>query len=150
MAVQAKREISRLWDDITKSPYKTLFNASVSGPFLWERVQALRSIEAALQMATKKYAGRDALICIHGNRFIEWAAMHALSLKPGDKFSAAAGNVQQIVDRTVSNVTSAVRAGFPDSYPASLFKNLTKCRALAVAIQPPNTSNRESLLNKAQ
>lgn len=32
LAVQAKREIGKLWDDIEKPPYKILFNPSVSGP----------------------------------------------------------------------------------------------------------------------
>lgn len=30
-AVLAKREIGSLWDDITRIPYKALFNASTSG-----------------------------------------------------------------------------------------------------------------------
>ncbi len=30
-AVLAKREISRLWDDTTRTPYKALFNPTVSG-----------------------------------------------------------------------------------------------------------------------
>jgi hypothetical protein len=134
MAVQAKREIGRLWEDITKPPYKALFNPAVNGPNLWEAVQALRSIEAALQAATKKFSGRDALICIHGNRFIEWASMRTLELKPGDKYSAHASKVQSTVDDAVLKVIAAVKAQYPDSYPASLFKNLTKCRSLANAV----------------
>jgi hypothetical protein len=81
----------------------------------------------------KQHAGRDALICVHGNRFIEWAAMKALSIKPGDTFNAPDPTVQQIVDSAASNVIAAVRKNYPDSYPASLFKNLTKCRSLAKA-----------------
>src|SRR5207244_6746589 len=32
LAVQAKREISKLWEDIAKPPYKQLFNSGVPGP----------------------------------------------------------------------------------------------------------------------
>src|SRR5262249_18592298 len=39
MAVQAKREIGRLWEDISRAPYKALFNASLSGRKLWRVVQ---------------------------------------------------------------------------------------------------------------
>jgi len=133
MATQAKREIGKLWDDITKPPYKALFNAGINGPDLWQRVRALRAIEKELQLIMKKHAGRDALICVHGNRFIEWAAMKALSIKAGEAFSAPDQTVQQIVDSAASNVIAAVRKNYPDSYPASLFKNLTKCRSLAKA-----------------
>lgn len=80
MAVQAKREIGRLWDDIKKSPYTQLFNNSVNGPQIWEAVQTLRAIDAELQTEAKKYAGRDALVCVHGNRFIEWATFKKLGL----------------------------------------------------------------------
>jgi hypothetical protein len=100
---------------------------------LWQRVRALRAIEKELQIVMKQHAGRDALICVHGNRFIEWAAMKALSIKPGDTFNAPDPTVQQIVDSAASNVIAAVRKNYPDSYPASLFKNLTKCRSLAKA-----------------
>ena len=40
MAVQAKREISKLWEDITKAPYKLLFNSGVTGPSVWQMVHA--------------------------------------------------------------------------------------------------------------
>lgn len=130
MAVQAKREISKLWEDITKPPYKVLFNSGVNGPGLWARVQTLREIESALQLSSKKYSGRDSLICVHGNRFIEWAAMQALSQANG----SSPPNLQQIVDSTILKVIGAVRSSYADSYPASLFKNATKCRALAASI----------------
>jgi hypothetical protein len=90
-AVQAKREISRLWDDITKAPYRALFHSGVSGPDLWQKVLALRAVETALQSVSKKYSGREALICVHGNRFIAWPAMRALSLGAGEAFDAEKG-----------------------------------------------------------
>jgi len=130
MAVQAKREISKLWEDITKPPYKVLFNSGISGPSIWTRVQTLRGIESALQISSKKYSGRESLVCVHGNRFIEWAAMQALSQTSG----SSPLHVQQIVDSTIVQVIGAVKANFADSYPASLFKNATKCRALAANI----------------
>ncbi len=133
MATQAKREIGKLWDDITKLPYKALFNAGTSGPDLWQRVRALRAIEKELQTAMKKHSGRDALICVHGNRFIEWAAMKALSVKPGEVFDTPDETVQGIVGSAASAVIAAVKEKYPDSYPASLFKNLTKCRSLAMS-----------------
>jgi hypothetical protein len=54
MAVQAKREIGRLWEDISKAPYTQLFNGGVNGPHIWETVQTLRAVEAALQSEAKQ------------------------------------------------------------------------------------------------
>jgi hypothetical protein len=131
LAVQAKREIGKLWDDIGKAPYKQLFNAGLTGPALWELVQALRAVDAGLQLEAKSYVGRDALICIHGNRFIQWSILKALGMKQGDTFSSDASSVTSAVKSIVAGVIAEVKADFADSYPASLFKNLAKCRALA-------------------
>lgn len=134
MAVQAKREISRLWDDIAKPPYKTLFHAGVTGPALWDRVQALRRIDAAMQVASKHFIGRDALICVHGNRFIEWVVMQQLGLSDVNRFATLESSIPTRVQGAVERTISAVKAEFADSYPASLFKNLSKCRILATMI----------------
>ena len=87
MAVQAKREIGRLWEDISKAPYKQLFNNGVNGPHIWETVQTLRAIDVALRSEAQQFTGRDALICVHGNRFIQWATFKVLGLQPGFTFA---------------------------------------------------------------
>ena len=72
LVVQLKREIGRLWDDLTKAPYKELFNPSVPGLFVWRCVQVQRKIDAALERIVKRpeTLGRDFGIAIHGNRLV--------------------------------------------------------------------------------
>lgn len=130
LAVQAKREIGRLWEDISKAPYRSLFNAGMSGPVVWSVVQHMRLIDDALQTEAKKRSGRDALICTHGNRMIQWASYRRLE-GPAD-FSEAA--VKSVVAQVVGDVIAAVKATFPESYPASLFKNLAKCKLIATKL----------------
>jgi hypothetical protein len=101
------------------------------GPSVWESVQALRAVDGQLQLIAKKYDGRDALICVHGNRFIQWAVLRAFGMKTGDAFANVTDAVPSIVEATVVKVVTSVRTDYGDSYPASLFKNLAKCRALA-------------------
>lgn len=134
LAVQAKREISKLWEDLSKAPYKQLFNASVTGPAVWQAVQALRAVDQALGVEAKKYPGRDGLICIHGNRFIEWAALKKLDMMPFRPFSSILPSIPTVVESTVAKVIADVKSNFPESYPASLFKNLTKCKTLAAKL----------------
>lgn len=131
LAVQAKREIGRLWDDISKAPYKQLFSAGTAGPFVWEAVQALRAVDTSLQTEAKKYSGRDGLVCVHGNRFIQWAALRQLGIGPSESFASMSAKVPTVVQSTVAGVVAAVKTNYADSYPASLFKNLAKCRLLA-------------------
>lgn len=134
MAVQAKREISKLWDDIAKAPYTQLFNKGVTGPSVWQVVQALRAVDTQLQLEARKHSGRDALICVHGNRFIQWAVLRTLGFKVGDPFSNVAKSVPGVVEATVEKVIARVKTGYADSYPASLFKNLGKCKLLAAEV----------------
>lgn len=135
MSVQAKREISKLWEDIGKPPYRQLFNSGTMGPNVWETVKALRAVDLELQKVTKAYSGRDALVCVHGNRFIQWASLKALGFTATTPFADVDGNVSSAVASTVGNVVASVKAHYSDSYPASLFKNLGKCRALATKVQ---------------
>ncbi|WP_297479115.1 AIPR family protein [Ferrovum sp.] len=136
LAVQAKREIGKLWEDIAKVPYKQLFNAGVTGPAIWEMVKALRAVDKQLQIVAKNLTGRDALVCVHGNRFIQWAALRALGIKPGGDHYAdiTLDSVSSVVESTVKKVVDCVKEDYADSYPASLFKNLGKCRTLASKI----------------
>jgi hypothetical protein len=138
LAVQAKREISKLWEDISKAPYKQLFNSGIQGPFVWEVVQVLRAVDLSLQTLAKEFSGRDVLICVHGNRFIQWAALKALGVNSNNLFDNVAHTVPNVVKETIDKTIAAVATHYSDSYPASLFKNLKKCRVLAteIASQP--------------
>ena len=134
LAVQAKREIGRLWEDLSKAPYKQLFNGGVTGPAVWQAVQAMRAVDQALAAATKTYSGRDNLICVHGNRFIEWASLRTLGYVISQPFTKIEDEVWAAVQATIEKVIGLVKADFAESYPASLFKNLAKCKALAANI----------------
>jgi AIPR protein len=134
LAVQAKREIGKLWDDLSKAPYKQLFNPSVGGPSVWQAVRTLRAIQAHLQVESKLYSGRDGLVCVHGNRFIEWASMKALGVTPSSSFEAISSAIPTVVESVVTKVVAGVKADYADSYPASLFKNLGKCKAIAAKL----------------
>ena len=131
LAVQAKREISKLWEDLSKAPYKQLFNGGVAGPNVWHAVQALRAVDLTLSSESKKHTGRDSLICVHGNRFIEWVVLNALGLASGKPFAPVEGQIPALVETTIVKLLAAVKVDYADSYPASLFKNLGKCRVLA-------------------
>ena len=48
LAVQAKREIGRLWDDIGAEPYTILFNDRTSTTDLWKAVEIMRVVDAHL------------------------------------------------------------------------------------------------------
>lgn len=142
-AVQAKREIGRLWEDIDKPPYKILFNSGVTGPAIWKLVQTLRTIEDELKDIGRNEEGRNKLLAVHGNRFITHLVFGRLQqdlddqeVRVSDKFK---GRAKEQTRQTYKELAEIVNDSYPDSYLASLFKNGTKCQDI-----------KEKYLNEAQ
>lgn len=134
-AVQAKREIGKLWEDITKAPYKALFNSSVNGPRLWDFVQLSKKIDQSIRDYGSMFTGRDQLITIHGNRFIAHLVFRSLQGMASASLSQKLSKVEEEVERLSFLLINTIRTSYPDSYPANLFKNLTKCKDLASSIK---------------
>ncbi len=136
--VQLKREIGKLWEDISRSPYKELFNPSVNSFFLWRAVQTQRLIDKSIdQMANSRgLTGRDLGVAIHGNRMISAIVFQVLPLRnfgdPTFDFSNAVTQ-PQIFDY-VLNAYTKLKAALDESYSnaiiPTLFKNMSKCSNL--------------------
>jgi hypothetical protein len=134
LAVQAKREIGKLWDDIEKAPYKILFNPSVAGPAVWRSVQVVRQVDQALATLRSSPDGRRRLLAVHGNRFITHVLLSCLpsgfSSKHQPLSTDEAKTVQDHTVKVFDEVLLRLNELYPDAYLASLFKNATKCQAL--------------------
>lgn len=134
LAVIAKREIGRLWDDIEKAPYKLLFNNGLSGLRLWRLVELLRAIDASLKQEQDVRIGRPRQVAVHGNRFIARQVFGRLDLSalddPDLDFEPLRQQAGQLVSSAVTETETTVTALFPTSYIQSLFKNASKCLAV--------------------
>lgn len=134
-AVLAKREISRLWEDTSRAPYKALFNSSMSGSDVWIAVELMRWVDNALEGERSSFDGRDRLIVVHGNRMILWAVMAHLYSKQQEKMQPfespySSTEVARVCSQAAIFLVAIVNERFPDAYPQPLFKNQTKCREL--------------------
>lgn len=136
--VLAKREISRLWDNTSRTPYKALFNPSVAGSKVWLAVELMRWVDHALESVRAGYEGRERLIVVHGNRIILWAIMRFLNLNNAPvtdfRLPFKLDEVDRLTSLAANELITAVHQHYPDAYPAPLFKNLTKCRVLGDAL----------------
>jgi AIPR protein len=141
LSVQAKREIGKLWEDLDRPPYRTLFNPGVSGPELWRSVQLLRLIEQKLVDKRTTLTGRARLLTVHGNRFLSHLVFQCLpntlviplpALTPTDE-----SLVQELTERVFGTALGLIESLYPEAYLSSLFKNATKCQALRDAFRCP-------------
>lgn len=138
LAVQAKREIGRLWigaDSDSGTQYHKLFNASLTGDRLWKSVQVLRVIEAELGAERAKRSGREKQIGVHGNRLIAHLVFRAL---PHGALSGSNTDMNQLLDSVPAlvaekykRVLEVIEANYPTNYLASLFKNAGRCKDVA-------------------
>jgi len=134
-ATLAKRNVGALSEDITKAPYKVLINTSTNSFALLNSVMVIRYVDKALQMKKEELNGRERLVAVHGNRFIAHCVLQ--SLGSAEEFTRGVidndglqRRIQAIVDELIPSVTLAMNELYADSYPANIFKNATKCRAI--------------------
>jgi hypothetical protein len=134
LATQAKREVSRLWDDTSKSPYKILFNAATNHLRVWRTVQILRAIDRELESARIGLDNRTKGYAIHGNRLIAHVIFDRLDMTGIEDHSADWSPViLKARAMTISALQTMKDIGEAEygGYTASLFKNATKTDRLA-------------------
>jgi hypothetical protein len=133
LTTQAKREISRLWDDIGRAPYKQLFNGKTTYLRVWRAVGVLRVVEDELDSLTATLDGREKGIAVHGNRTVLHLVFKNLSMakieSPDYDWGRELVRARELVSATLREVIEVVEADFP-GYPASLFKNSAKVSEL--------------------
>jgi len=135
IVVQLKREIGKLWDDISKTPYIELFNPSISGMYVWRCVKAQRKIDKSLERLSKDatFSGRDQGIAIHGNRFI--AALVYNQLQSEKFFDLSFDYDNATIDELIEAETKKyfqllkdfIELDYENAVIPTLFKNRTKC-----------------------
>jgi AIPR protein len=130
-AVQAKDKVSVLYEDVSKAPYKALFNPRLSSVRLWKIVQIHRTIEDQLKIEKRKRQGRESMLCVHGNRFLARQVFRKLlAFDLDDPRQNIQGILSLIEEYTISMIdltANAIAIKYPDSYLANLFRNKTKC-----------------------
>lgn len=131
-AVQAKGKVSLLYEDLSKAPYKALFNPSLSSIRLWKLVQIHRAIEDQLKAERGKRQGRETMLPVHGNRFLARQVFRHLPLgnldDPRRDIQDILGLVPEFAIRAIDSTASAISEKYPESYLANLFRNMKKCQ----------------------
>jgi hypothetical protein len=131
LCVQAKREVGKLWEDIQKPPYTTLFSEKTNAMRMWHAVEIMRAVDAELIRAVSARQGEARQIAKHANRFILHMVFQS-GLDPDGDLNANRQKVPAVVEVILDSLIRAITApNEPSCYAGSLFKNASKCRALA-------------------
>lgn len=142
-SVTAKKNVGALTEDITKVPYKLLFNASTSAFRLNNSVQIMRLVDRYLQNRESNFEGRNKLALIHGNRLILHLVLHQLKELPDYNTAMIDKNIlEQKVDivcpKVIESIIKIMNEIYPDAYPANIFKNIGRCREIINSLLEEN------------
>lgn len=138
-SVTAKRNVGALTEDITKAPYKILFNTSTNAFRMNNSIQVMRIVERFLQNQEANYEGRNKLALVHGNRTILYLILRQLKQLPNyntamiDKIILER-KVAEVCPSIIEQVIEKMNVVYPDAYPANIFKNVGRCREIVNAI----------------
>lgn len=134
-ATLAKRNVGGLSEDISKAPYKVLFNPSTNSFSLLNSVLIIRQVEKNLLKKKEQLTGRERLVAVHGNRFLSYCILQ--SMKTAPEFEKSILDIAQISQEVESHMdtyfpkaVACINTLYPESYPANIFKNTTKCKAI--------------------
>ncbi|MEU3068777.1 AIPR family protein [Streptomyces sp. NPDC006906] len=133
LSTQSKREISRLWYAGERGAYAKLFNPQVTYLRIWRSVGVLRRVEEFLAQEQTKLDGRPRGIAIHSNRLLLHLAFCQLPTNkiddPRFDWDTATADLDSLIASTLTTLIDQAEAHYP-GYPASLFKNASKCASL--------------------
>lgn len=134
LATQAKREISRLYVDTSRAPYKALFNAQTTSTAIWRRVQVLRHVDSYLASPDRGWSdSREKGFAVHGNRLILHLVFAQLQRRelddPGYNWTLDKAALDTATALAYTSMKDAAEEKF-DGYLASLFKNAAKVKVI--------------------
>ncbi|MBW4090042.1 MAG: AIPR family protein [Proteobacteria bacterium] len=139
LSVQAKREISKLWEDLARPPYKIMFNSGLSSLKLWHLVQILREVDDLLELERLMQDDAKARsIAINGNRLVAHIVFRNFVCDdlgtPKFEISRHAAAIRNLTSQACARLYDVLGELYGDSYLAHLFKNLSKCKDVVAHI----------------
>ncbi len=139
IAVQLKTGIGRFFADLTKSPYKAIFNASLSGAKAFNSVVIQRSIDQWIEdekKAMAKKSGPGWGVLVHGNRILSAAVFShysdAIIAQPIVEFAAQklSPDISSVCNKVRNKMVATVKKKYSNTFLAVSFKNVTICKAV--------------------
>lgn len=136
LAVQAKTGIGRFFADLTKAPYKTVFNPSVSGAKAFNATLTHRTIDKWIEAKKKmtKRSGPSWGVLVHGNRIL--ASVVFAKYGPS-KMSASISeyssslkqaDIDALCEDAYGKIVDAIGTQYSGKFLAVLFKNPTNSK----------------------
>ncbi|MEW6629581.1 MAG: AIPR family protein, partial [Pseudomonadota bacterium] len=139
LAVTVKTGIGRFFNDLSKAPYKAVFNASVSGAKAFNATLCLRTIEAWLEKKKETVGKRSGYpwgALVHGNRILASAVFKMVGPReferPIEEFRGKLDSfkIDEKCDSVYAGMLEALQTDYPDKVLSVLFKSPVRSKAV--------------------
>ena len=136
LAVQAKREIGKFYENLNKSPYKTIFNQNTTGKFIFNSVRCLRVVEKLIRLkinSLNSKSGKEYGILVHGNRMLALLTFSKLDineLAKRDDFAINETHIENAFNESFDNIDKQITLYYQGKILGSLFKNIGICKKI--------------------
>ncbi|MEQ8584329.1 MAG: AIPR family protein [Marinoscillum sp.] len=135
LSIYAKREISRLWDDTKRAPYRLIFNENLTASKLYKSVLIFRRIETQLKESMWGNNDIQSLILVHGIYLIAHLVFQELdkNLINNPKRVINDEELKTIDDKVSSKkdkVLKSFQQLYPGKFPPTVFKNANYVRSM--------------------
>lgn len=138
LSVAAKTGIGRFFIDLTKAPYKTIFNPNTNGARAFNAVRVLRVVDdwiAHTKANVTKKSGYGWGVLIHGNRAIASSVFNKIGSsildKSIDEFNKSYEiEVKKACEDIYPKIVKILEEDFPGKALAVLFKGPNNCKII--------------------
>lgn len=136
LAVQAKREIGKFYENLSRPPYTQLFNRSITGSYMFYVVQCLRYIDKLIIEEInklEKYSGKQYGILVHGNRMLALLTFSALKIyeqKSNSSFVVKEEELRLAFHDILPALEQEISSHYSDKLLGTLFKNQSLCKEI--------------------
>lgn len=134
-SVLAKREVGKLWEDITQKPYTEIITSTLSAVQILRTVQINRETIRILKIKEKNSKGRNKSHYIHSNRF----TLHIILAKIGQNIildphfnftEYKKTDLENFISSTIEEVQTKADKLYKSSLVHQIYRNYTKCREI--------------------
>ncbi|PXZ04375.1 AIPR family protein [Gilliamella apicola] len=134
LAVQAKREIGKFYENLNKPIYKSIFNQETTGKFIFNSVMCLRAVEKLIKKNIKlleSKSGRNYGILVHGNRMLALLTFSKLNineLAKSSNFMIDENKIENAFNDSLNELDEQIETYYQGKILSSLFKNFSICK----------------------
>lgn len=128
-----KRAVGSIFEDISKAPYKTIFNPSTNAYLIWNTIKVSRIFDRINDTYQCENNGIRKLVSVHGNRLL----LHMIFEELRENYIFNEGYIdideniiKELVEKYIDLFVEAKDCLYPDAYPANIFKNAGRCKAV--------------------